>query len=229
VSTFAMLIALLARGAAADQLLADPGFEDPRPLLPEDSLLSDPWRQTFFTLAPTATNAIVMPKSGLQHALLTADASIAGITQIDTSAFAGFGPAAGIADFRGRELGVAVDYKFAENTIMGAAGDPGTWVRILLAYFGSSNFLGFGTTTDIFHSDTQSDYLHHSYVDTVPNFGMPVTSISFNLSVLGRGQGSTGRATVYFDDASLIVVPEPTTLALLGLAVCPLVFTRRRR
>jgi hypothetical protein len=43
------------------------------------------------------------------------------------------------------------------------------------------------------------------------------------------GAGTVSAVNVYFDDASLTVVPEPSTLALAGLGVASLFLGRRRK
>jgi hypothetical protein len=218
--------------ARAAEFLPDPGFEDTRPLLPEDAN-SDPWRRTFFTLSPMSTDATVMPLSGVQHASLTKDHAIAGNDPvIDTTVFAGFGGALDITDFRGKELSVSVNYKVAENTVMDSSGTaPGTFIRMYLYFYGPNGGLGFGSfaNADVFEAGTTDGYVTHSFTDIVPTFADPVTSISYNLAVLGQGGGS-GKATVYFDDASLTAVPEPQTCFTLAgaAAICGLRSRRKR-
>lgn len=226
-----MMNCILATPASAQELLTDPGFEDPRPLEPEDPNTSDPWRRTYFSLKPMVTNATVMPNSGLEHASITQDHSIAGETNIDTAVFAGFGAASSISDFAGKQLQLSVEYKVVENSIEGSDPNaPGTFVRMYLAYFGSSGFLGFGSfaSADVFVTGTNADYVIHSFVDTVPVFSEAVTVIGYNLAVPGQF-GGTGTATVYFDDASLMVVPEPATASLLGMGLSAILLRRRRR
>lgn len=227
----AISMGLTATTSTAIELLADPGFEDTRPLLPEDPDNSDPWRRTFFTLSPMATDAMVMPNNGLEHASLTKDHGIAGVDpQIDTSAFAGFGGAANVTDFTGLDLEVSVQYKVVENTVLDSAGaEPGTFIRMFLSYFGDAGFLGFGSfaNADVFEAGTNDDYLTHSFLDTVPDFGSPVTSVAYNLAVLGQFGGS-GAATVFFDDASLSIIPEPASISMFALALASLIALRRR-
>jgi hypothetical protein len=216
---------LLPGAAFSFELLADPGFEDPRPLG------TDPWRRVFFTLSPMATDARVMPRTGLEHALITKSTAIPGADpQIASSAFAGFGAASGISDFRGAELDVVSYHKVVENTLLDANNEPGVFVRTFLAYFGPSGFLGFGSfaQADVFEGGTNADYVRHAFRDTVPNFSQPVTSIDYNLSVLAPF-GSTGSATVFFDDASLNFIPEPCALALLSMGVGFVAACRFRR
>jgi hypothetical protein len=212
--------------AQAIELLSDPGFENTSPMG------TDPWRLVFFTPAPVSTNATDMPASGLEHASVTKNQALPNLDpQIASAVFAGFGPAATIADFRGKTLDLSVDYKVASNTVVGPApgGEPGTFVRMFLAYFGSSGFLGFGsfTSADVFEAGTTANYVTHSFSDTVPNFGSPVTSVDLNLAVLGQG-GGTGIATVYFDNASLSIVPEPSSAALAIVGLIGAARVRRR-
>lgn len=214
----------------AAELLPDAGFEDLRPLLPEDAN-SDPWRRTFFTVSPMSTDATIMPASGAQHASLTKDHSIPGNDPvIDTSVFAGFGGALDVTDFRGKTLNVSVKYKVAENTILDASGTtPGTFIRMYLYFYGPNGGLGFGSfdSADVFEAGTTDGYVTHSFLDVVPNFADPVTIVSYNLGVLGQGGGS-GKATVYFDDASLSVVPEPACGLLFAVAAAFAAASRRR-
>ena len=211
------------------ELLADPGFEDPRPLQPEDPNTSDPWRKTFFTANPAITDDTTMPNNGLEHATLTKDHANPGADpQIDTAVFAGFGGAPPVLE--GSTLQVSVEYKVVANTVVGPdPNDGGTFVRMFLSYFGSSGFLGFGdfTNADVFEVSTNPDYVNHSFTEVVPVFGQPVTVIAYNLAVLGQFGGS-GAATVYFDDASLMVIPEPATISLSGLGLSMLLLRRRR-
>lgn len=209
----------------AMELLADPGFEDPNPIG------SDPWRLTFFTPATVITDAMTMPNNGLEHASLTKDHALPNADpQIDSTSFAGFGGAAKIDDFTGLELQLSVEYKVFENSIADPAGTPGTFVRMFLAYFDSDGFLGFGSfaNADVFEAGTNTDYVNHSFTDTVPDFGTPVTAVGYNLAVLGQFEGS-GIATVFFDDASLTVVPEPTSAGLAVVALASLAILRRKR
>jgi hypothetical protein len=225
---FTLLVAGLSLTASAHaaEMLPDPGFEDTRPLLPEDPTLSDPWRRTFFTVNPMSTDATVMPASGVQHASLTRDMANPGAEPvIDTTIFAGFGGAAGITDFRGKTLDFTVKYKVAENTVLDSTGEvPGSFLRTYLYYYEAGTF---GTFTDVWVGGTTDGYVTLSYNDVVPNAASPITTIGYNLAVLGQG-GGTGRVTVYFDDASLIVVPEPVTL-LMAAAFAPTALLRRRR
>ncbi len=213
------------------ELLADPGFEDTRPLEPEDPNTSDPWRKTFFTANPAITNDLTMPNNGLEHATLTKDHANPGADpQIDTAAFAGFGGAP--SAFEGKTIQLSVDYKVTANTVLGNPGDPntaGTFVRMFVSYFGAGGFLGFGdfTNADVFETGTNPDYVNHSFTEVVPTFGQPVTVIAYNLGVLGQF-GGTGAATVSFDDASLMVIPEPASTALLGIGISTLLVQRRR-
>jgi hypothetical protein len=210
---------------SAMELLSDPGFEDPNPIG------SDPWRLVFFTPAPVVTDAMLMPNNGLEHASVQKDQSLPNADpQIASAVFAGFGPAAGIDDFRGLELDLSVEYKVVENTIVDSNGIPGTFVRMFLAFFGDSGFLGFGSfaDADVFESGINADYVHHSFQDIVPSFNEPVRSVDFNLAVLGQ-VGATGTATVFFDDASLTIVPEPSAVGLCSLAFLGMIMLRRAK
>jgi len=215
--------------ARAQELLADPGFEDPGPL----AFNTVPWRLTFFypaTTPPQSVNATIMPASGVEHAEITHDQAFVNFgPQIDTTVFAGFGGASSISDFRGLKLISSVSYKVPANNVV-VGNDTGTTIRMNLAFFGSSGFLGFGdfTNSNVFESGTTADYKLHSFMETVPNFSEPVTVVGFNLSVLGLDGTGAGKATVYFDNASLTVVPEPATAGLLAMGVMSL-YVRRRR
>lgn len=213
----ALAACLVATPASAMELLPDPGFEDTRPLLPEGPD-SDPWRLTFFTPAPVSTSETTMPADGLEHASVTKNQALPNADpQLDTAVFAGFGPAESITDFTGEKLRLGIDYKFIENNITSTEGDPGSFLRMFVSYFGASGFLGFGSfdNADVFVAGVNDDYLRHSFIDTVPDFGTPVTIVSFNVANLGQS-GGTGTSTVFLDNASLTVVPEPTTTLLLG-------------
>jgi hypothetical protein len=220
----ALLAALLSGRAAAAELLADPGFENTSPMG------TDPWRLVFFTPAPVSTNATVSPAAGLEHASVTKDHSLPNLDpQIASAVFAGFGGAASISDFRGLSLDLSVQYKVNENTVV-SGGTPGTFVRMFLSYFGSSGFLGFGSfaSSDVFVESTNATYETLAFSDVVPNFGAPVTSVDLNLAVLGQG-GGTGAATVFFDNASMQLVPEPSTSALAALVAAVAGACRRSR
>jgi hypothetical protein len=183
----------------------------------------------FFTTAPVSTNATVMPASGLEHASVTKNHALPNADpQIGSSAFAGFGAAASISDFRGMPLDLSVNYKVNENTIT-SGGTPGTFVRMFMAFYGTGGFLGFGSfaNADVFVESTNDSYQTLAFSDVVPSFGSPVTSMELNLSVLGQA-GGTGSATVFFDNASLSIVPEPASAALASVGLAWLVNLKRR-
>jgi hypothetical protein len=58
----------------------------------------------------------------------------------------------------------------------------------------------------------------------------PAGAADFNVYVFFMDNGQTAQENVYFDNASLIAVPEPATIALLGMGLAlPLYLIRRRK
>ena len=93
-----------------------------------------------------------------------------------------------------------------------------------LAYYNGSSFLGFENPPAAYplYSSPTADYVHHFYRATVPNFSSPVDGIVFTLSAVDY----SGSATVYFDDASLNLVPEPNSGLLFSIALGLVAFRR---
>jgi len=221
---FCLFVAPASAALPTGELLADPGFEDPLPLG------TDPWRKVFFTLNPAATDATVMPNNGVEHAELTRDQTAnPGAVEPIIESFIFPGVSGAPSALEGLRLNASVDYKVAANTAFDSGGTiPGTFVRMYTTYYGASGFLGFGTFTDIFEAGTNASYLNMASTEVVPTLSEAITSASISLSILGQF-GGIGSSTVYFDDASMKLVPEPAAISMLGLGLTTLLLHRKRR
>jgi hypothetical protein len=70
-----------------------------------------------------------------------------------------------------------------------------------------------------------SDYTQFTHIGVAPA-GTTGLVATYAISTFGAGQGDT---TVYIDDFSLTIVPEPATVGMAGVSLAGLAFIRRRR
>lgn len=211
------------RNALALELLVDTSFEDPIEIDGEGGYWSD-----VYGAFPTPTvNATADPRTGVEHGELILDTTkIIGAfgATMRTSAFAGEGGAASVADFTGETLTLTSHYRLAALNMSSPDPElpPSVLMRTYVAYFGGEGigFLGFGGLegetwpSDLYLDTVSNEYESTSFSVTVPNFGTPVMSVDFTIGVIAPNTDSgqmTGNATIYVDDVSLDLALPTTT------------------
>lgn len=123
-----------------------------------------------------------------------------GNLSLDAGAFLVFNPAETLT-LRSTDT-VTLDSSFGVNSLVNADGSGIDWASIAT---GSTFTLLGGTSTDF---------------SGIQNFGFE-----------NRATGLAGGREAYFENGSLqlVVIPEPSTLALIGIALGSVVFFRRRK
>ena len=198
-------LTLLASRASAQNLLVNPGFE--QPITFDGPPFIGSWEGFQGGDAPVTavtSNSTANPRSGAQHASLVIGGSVnnfAGVFQ-DVTVAAGQGV-----------------------TVSGWQMTPSTFDVVNEVRIEWRNSV---SNTEISRTANQNpavtgQYSQFSYTFTAP---AGADTARFVYAIQSFGGGASHQGTLYLDDMSL-VVPEPTSLAMLGLGGLALV--RRRR
>jgi hypothetical protein len=194
-----LAVAMSAQYAAAQNLLANPGFEDPT----STTTSVGNWFRFGSGAQGVSNESTAMPHGGQRHIELTTAApnQFAGVFQRlprDIS------PGA-VVTFTGFHKSVLSPYNAtSEIKIEWQGGPPQNRVDVLTL----------GTAYEMFT---------HSAVAPPNTTGAVIT---YAISTFGPGQGE---ALVYIDDFSATVIPEPATAFLLGISLFGLIGVRRRK
>jgi opacity protein-like surface antigen len=201
-TAFAMIgaLALGAASAQAQNVLGNPGFEA---LLPNPTTPIGNWA-TFAGSTASSTQVTTQPHSGAMHMALETGArdTFAGIYQdIDVPVLPGYSVTfSGWQKATTDPLGANIEIKFEWT------GGPGTEI-----------------VSDMLPS--VGDYKQFS-ITKVAQPGVTDLRVTYAIATFADGLGDS---TVYLDDMSVTVVPEPATIGGLAIALAGLVHLRRRK
>jgi hypothetical protein len=188
-------VALAASQAAAQNLLTDPGFEDPTKFTMDGAPFVGFW-EAFNGGGPTSVQDGVMPRSGAGDAHLTVNNH--------NNNFAGFFQDVPVA------AGQILTYS-GWNKADALPFGPGLEYRIEWRNAAGNNEVG---RTPNFVPVVTTEYTPFSTVQVVPA-GADLARVVYAIQTFG-GTSDTGQ--VFLDDFSVTVIPEPATMALAGLA-----------
>lgn len=197
------LVACLTMQASA-QTVGNPGFEDP--IVDMGSAVGN-WFGFSGGGAASAENSNIQPHSGAQHLYLT-------IPGVDNN-FAG-----AFQDVMGVSPGQTVNYSVWHKS--DGTFDIGAELRI--EWRNPANTAEVARTPNSVPTLT-SDYAQYTLSAVVPP-GAGGARLVYAIQSFGSGGTNTG--TVFVDDVTLSVVPEPATIGLLGCAAVALLAARRR-
>jgi hypothetical protein len=126
------------------------------------------------------------------------------------------------------EAGYQLSYDWLVDTSAGGQGNflqVGSYVNTGSGFYGQD----FGAVKEVELNGTQlgsgQTFSGHVIVNMATLGNMPAGETFFRLGLILNGDGA---ATVNFDNISVTAVPEPTSMALLGLGL-PALAVRRRR
>jgi hypothetical protein len=202
--------ALMLLGASqvyAANLLANPGFEDP--ITYDGPPFVGSWEGFNAGPGSSSANSTVMPHSGLQHLALN-------ITNTDNS-FAG-----AFQDVPSLTPGTLVNFSGFHMTPSSPL-DLGVEIRI--EWRNSVSNTEISRTPNLTTPPTDV-YTQFNLPSTVPA-GADTARVVYAIQTFGPEPTNTG--TVYVDDTSFDIVPEPATATLLCLGGLALTGMRRRR
>jgi len=206
VVTALVFLSLAASSAAAD-LVVNGGFEDP--VTSDGPPFVGFWEAFNGGAGSSAANSAVMPRTGLQSLGL----SIANTDNTFAGAF---------QDITGLSSGV--DYIFSGwHATPSSPLDLTTEVRIEWRNSGSNTEI---SRTPNLNPIPTALYSTFDLTATVP-VGADTARLVYAIQTFTGGAGNNG--TVYVDDVSFAVVPEPSSLILLGAGGLALVAMRRLR
>lgn len=201
----AFLVAAMTAPVAAQNLLANAGFEDP--ITYDGAPFVGSWEGFNAGAGSSAANDTAMPLTGAQHASLSID-------NVDNS-FAGV-----FQDVDGLVAGQTGTFSIWHKTVSDPL-DLGVEVRI--EWRDSANDVEVSRTPNSTPVPGM-DYSLFSLTADVPA-GADTARVVYAIQTFGPEPTNTG--TVYVDDASF-VIPEPTSVALAGLACIALAAMRRK-
>jgi hypothetical protein len=204
----ALAIAALAGSEApAQNLLANPGFEDP--ITMDGAPFVGSWEGFNGGAGSSAANSSLMARTGAMHL----DVSITNTDNIFAGVF---------QDVEGLLPGQPVTFSLWHKTTTNPL-DLVAEMRIEWRKTGQSAEV---SRTPNSLPTLTSDYTQFSLTAPVPA-GADTARVVYAIQTFGGGPTNNG--TVFIDDASLVVIPEPSTWVLLSLGGCALAMLRRRR
>jgi len=200
------LAALAASQAAAQNLLANPGFEDP--IVPNAPNGVGLWSAFDGGGGPTSANSAVSPRTGAQHLAL-------GITGQNNN-FAGvFQDVTGVAP--GQLFNFSVWHKSVGVFDIGA--------ELRVEWRNPANSAEVSRTGNFVPTLTP-DYVQFGIPQQVVPAGVGVARVVY--AIQSFGSGGTDNGTAFVDDAVATKTPEPGTLSLAVLSLLSLAGVRRR-
>ena len=198
-----VLVTLCASRASAQNLVENPSFEDPTVTT---GSANDVWFRFGSGANGTSSESTVMPRTGSRHIAmeLVGPNQFAGVFQNLNQAIT----PGQIVQFSG----------WARN----ASGAPfNATQEIKLEWQGSPN----PPQNRLDDLTLGSDYEQFTHTGVAPP-GTTGLVVTYALSSFGAGQGN---AMVHLDDVAVTIIPEPATVATLGLGSALLALVRPRR
>jgi hypothetical protein len=196
----ALAVALPSARALAQNLLDNPGFEDPTVSM---GSANDVWFRFGSGAGGTSSESTTAPRSGARHIELTT---------IGANQFAGV--------FQNLNLPVAPGDIVTFSGFHKSVGSPfNATVEVKLEWQGAPQ-----NRLDILALGTAYEPFSHQGVAPAGTNGLVVT---YAISSFGAGQ--SGTASVHIDDFSVTIVPEPAALGTLAFGLFGLASVRRRR
>lgn len=203
----AVAVVLSVAQANAQNLFVNPGFEDP--ITSDGPPFVGFWEGFSGNPAAIAANSSTSPRTGAQHLSLSitaADNTFTGVFQ----------------DVTGLVPGQAVDFSVWHKRV----GSLNLDAEVRIEWRNSvSNTEISRTPNSVPTAAITTDYTLFSLPSVVPA-GVDTARAVYAIQTFSGGPDNTG--TVFIDDASFTAVPEPATLAMLGVAGLALVCVRRR-
>lgn len=203
----AVALFMSASQANAQNLAVNPGFEDP---ITSDGAPFVGFWEGFNGAGASSIRDTVQPRTGLGHLHMNITAT--------NDSFAG-----AFQDIEGLTPGQIVTYSGWHMTPISRVFDLVPEVRIEWRKTGQ----GPEVDRDQILPVPTADYTQFSLALPVP-LGADTARIVYAIQT-GTNAGTLNTGSVYVDDVSLTVIPEPTTLALASLAGAALLVARRRR
>jgi hypothetical protein len=200
------VVAFSARGASAQNLLANPGFEDP--VTSDGAPFVGSWEAFNGGAGASSVNSSVMPRSGAMHldlSIINSNNNFAGAFQ----------------DVPGLAPGTNVVFSGWHKTTTNPL-DLGTEIRIEWRNATAE----VSRTPNLVLVPVLGQYTQFNLPSVVPA-GADTARVVYAVQTFGAEPTNTG--TVFVDDTSFVKIPEPSTVALAGLGGFGLTARRRRR
>lgn len=201
------LVVLSGTQATAQNLFGNPGFEDPATYTEDGPPFVGSW-EGFQGGGADASRGTTMPRTGVAHLLLdiTADNTFAGAFQ----------------DVEGLVPGQLVNFSVWHKS----GSIPYNLVSELRIEWRKVGQGAEVSRIQVLPIPT-ADYTQASLVAQVPPGADTARAVYAIQSFTNTGLPDAG--TVFVDDASLTIIPEPATMAIVGLAVFCVAGFRRRK
>lgn len=183
------IMLLIPTRASAQNLLANPGFESPT----SDSTSTGNWFRFGSGINALATDATTTPHTGQGHMSLNT---------VGASQFAGVFQLLPVAINPGQVVTFTGWHKTTTTPFNGT-------VELKIEWTGAPQ-----NRIDVLALG--SDYTQFTHTGIAP-VGATGATITYALSSFGAGQN--GNMQVFVDDLEAVVVPEPVTVSLLGVAL----------
>ena len=204
-----LVTVLVGSNASAQNLLANPSFE--QPITMDGPPFVGFWEGFSGNAAATATNSTVSPRTGTMNLDLT-------INNVNET-FAGV-----FQDVEGLIPGTPATFSGFHRTPT-AQGAFGLGTEIRIEWRNSTTMSEVGRTPNVTITPT-ADYTPFTVAALVPA-NADTARVVYAIQTFGGEPFPTNTGTVFVDDVSFTAIPEPSALALAGLAGLGLL--RRRR
>lgn len=203
--SMALAVALCQQAVHAQ--LANPGFEDP--VTYDGAPFVGSWEAFSGGAGAVSANSIVTPRSGLQSLELS-------MTAVDNSFAGAFQDVAGLTP---GSMATFSGWHQTTSTLLGVASE------YRIEWRNSANINVELSRVQLTQSPTLNQYTQFSVGGVVP-VGADTARVVYAIQTFGGEPNPGNSGVIHLDDMSF-VVPEPTSIAVLGAA--GVVFGRRRR